>query len=112
MVRPSAVRLSSRANGAPLSTASTRPRQACAVAWGKSAAGVWFGGSVIFAKCHAGRRRPTCEAVQLACRVLLLRQLLDARGIHALERVPDPNAGDDPVGCDFGQRHQDERTLE
>src|SRR5580698_3289023 len=112
MVRPSEVRLSSRANGAPLSTASTKPRQASSVAGGKSAAGVGFCGSVIIAKCHAGRRRPTCEAVQLACRALASGQLLDARRIHPLERVADPNAGDDAVGCDLGERHENERALE
>src|ERR1700722_7928546 len=103
MVSPSWVRLSSRANGAPLSTASTRPRQACIVAGGKSAAGVGFCGSVIVAKCHAGHRRPTCEAVQLACRVLAPQQPLDTRNIHALERVADPAARNEAIGDDLGK---------
>src|SRR5580704_14148361 len=108
MVKPSEVRLSSRANGAPLSTASTRPRQACIVAGGKSAAGVGFCGSVIVAKCHAGHRRPTCEAVQLACRALAPRQPLDARRIQTLERIADPDARDNAVECDLGEGDENE----
>src|ERR1700734_4403112 len=107
MVSPSWVRLSSRANGAPLSTASTKPRQACIVAGGKAAAGVGFCGSVIVAKCHAGHRRPTCEAVQLACRALAPRQPLDARRIQTLERIADTDARDNAVGGDLGERQQD-----
>src|SRR5277367_6817268 len=103
MVRPSWVRLSSRANGAPLSTASTSPRQASSVAGGKAAAGVGFCGSVIVAKCHAGHRRPTCAAVQLACRALAPRQPFDARRVHALERIADPDPRDNAVGCDLGE---------
>src|SRR5580704_4591857 len=111
MVRPSEVRLSSRANGAPLSTALTRLRQAFSVAGGKSAE-VRFCGSVIVAKCHAGDRRPTSPAVQLACRALAPCQPLDTCNIHALERVADPDAGNDAVGGDLGQWHKNERALE
>jgi hypothetical protein len=42
--------------------------------------------------------------VQLACRALAPWQPLDARRIHALERVADPDARDDAVGRDFGKR--------
>src|ERR1700675_1697025 len=112
MVRPSWVRLSSRANGAPLSTASTSPRQASSVAGGKAAAGVGFCGTVIVAMCHAGHRRRTSPAVQLACHALAPWQLLDARNIHALKRVVHRYACDDAVGCDLGQRHENERALE
>ena len=56
--------------------------------------------------------RPTSPAVQLACRVLTPGQLLDARHIHALERVADPDARDDAVGGDLGQRHENEGALE
>ncbi len=39
-------------------------------------------------------------------------QPLDASRIHALERVADPDAGDDAVGRDFGERHENEGALE
>ena len=44
--------------------------------------------------------------------VLAPRQLLDACRIHPLERVADPDAGDDAVGCDLGERHENESALE
>src|SRR5580704_8236289 len=128
MVRPSWVRLSSRANGAPLSTASTSPRQASSVAGGKAAAGVGFCGSVIVAKCHAGKGWPTWPANQFnrAIGVPLIFHLsphagrggltpcqpFDSTCIHALERIADPDARDDAVGGDLGQRHENESALE
>ena len=51
--------LTSRSNGAPLSTASTSLRQSSRVAEAKSAASGRVSGSVMAAKCHAGRSRPT-----------------------------------------------------
>src|SRR6516165_2894655 len=100
MVKPPWVRLSSLANGAPLSTASTRLRQAAAVAGGNSAVGCCA--SLIAAKCHARRCGPTSAIGARVVPRLARRELLYAGRVHARQRITDPDPGDDAIRGDFG----------
>src|SRR6185437_2389047 len=109
MVEPSAVLLSSRSNGAPLSTASTSLRQSSRVTAGKSAASdSGASGSAIPAKCHGEGGRPTC----LARQKLTCRKPFHTAGVDTRQRIAHADAGDHMVRRDLDKRHQNKSALE
>src|SRR5580704_17664784 len=115
MINPSRVRLSNRSNGAPLSTASTSLRHCSRVAAGKSAESERLSScSDITSKCHGRPVGPTWQAVQMMCRAgpLSLCQLFYALGTDQCERVAYPDAGDDAIGRDLGERRQNKAAIE
>src|ERR1700683_3594108 len=115
MVSPSRVRLSNRSNGAPLSTASTSLRHCSRVAAGKSADSErLFSCSVIASKCHGRPVGPTWQAVQMMCRAdpLPQCQLFYALRVDPCQRIAYPDAGDDAIGRDLGERRQNKGALE